>query len=149
MNLPTHHDEPEIPAGEWQAQERALRAERLGLADGGADARLDDYRRIARALRQPLPDPLPADFAERVARRAGAGRMAREGLERFLGTSLLLVLLAAAVVLGVWHGAAWWQALLAWLPSSLLLGPWTLSLAACLGLTLLLHAWPKLRPVPR
>ena len=53
-----------IDEREWQAQERALQEERLHLT---GDPRLAAYRRIARALRQPLPDALPADFARRLA----------------------------------------------------------------------------------
>lgn len=148
MNTPIHRDDHDVPTDEWQAQERALRAERLGLADEH-DPRASDYRRVARALRKPLPDPLPADFAESVVRLVGSGRSAREGLERLAGTGLLTVLVTTAIVLGVWHGADWWQALATWLPPRLLHGPWTLSLAACLGLTLLAHAWPGRRPATR
>jgi hypothetical protein len=49
-------------------QAEAERAERLGLASG-ANAAVDRYRLVMRALRQPLPAQLPADFAVRLARR--------------------------------------------------------------------------------
>ena len=48
---------------EWQAQEHALQAERLGLDPAGDNARVRRYRLLARALRQPLPETLPGDFA--------------------------------------------------------------------------------------
>jgi len=53
---------------EWQAQERARIAARTG--DGASlaqDPLAARYRRVADALRTPLPDALPADFAARMA----------------------------------------------------------------------------------
>jgi negative regulator of sigma E activity len=53
---------------EWQAQERARIAARTG--DGASlaqDPLATRYRRVADALRTPLPDALPADFAARMA----------------------------------------------------------------------------------
>ncbi len=49
-------------------QDAAERAERLGLAPG-ADAAVDRYRMVLRALRQPLAVQLPADFAARMSAR--------------------------------------------------------------------------------
>ena len=49
-----------IDPREWEAQERALRAERLKLDAGQGDARTAQYRMIARALRQPPVSPMPA-----------------------------------------------------------------------------------------
>ena len=50
---------------EWAAQERAMRAER----NGGIPNCVRDmqYRRVARALRQPKIDPIPSNFAHQVA----------------------------------------------------------------------------------
>ena len=49
-------------------QAEAERAERNGLAPG-ANAGVDRYRLVMRALRQPLAVQLPADFAARVSAR--------------------------------------------------------------------------------
>ena len=54
---------------EWQAQERALQAERAGIEPNN-DARMGQYRLIARALREAPDAALPANFAASVARRA-------------------------------------------------------------------------------
>ncbi len=142
MNMPSHRDEPEFTSQEWQAQERALRAERLDLADDG-DERLRDYRRIVHALRQSPPDPLPADFADRVADRITRRR--RDGFERLAGPLLMLVLIATGIGYGVGSAGAWWQDLITSVPSRPLTSPWLLGLAACAGLTAVL----SLLPTPR
>lgn len=144
MNTPIPPDDPAFDASEWNAQEQALRAERLGLDNVGDDARTAAYRRIARALRQPPPDPLPADFAAHVAARARADA-AHEGLERTLGGLLLAILVAAGIGYGMDGPIGWWPAVhgasaLRWLAS-----PWLLSLAACAGLTALLQVMPLAR----
>ena len=64
---------------EWQAQEHALRAERLGLDPAAGDARVRRYRLLARALREPMPDALPADFAQRMAAQVAAAPAQRPG----------------------------------------------------------------------
>ena len=51
---------------EARAQAEAERAERANATSSG-DPRVDRYRLIVRALRQPLPPQLPHDFAARVA----------------------------------------------------------------------------------
>lgn len=150
MNMPTHRDESDVPADEWNVQERALRAERLGLAAAGDDDRLHEYRQVARALRSPLPDPLPADFAEHVARRAGASRVSmRDGFERTAGMVLMLLLLATGAGYGAASSGAWWQALVAWIPPHALASPWLPGLAACTGLTALLGMLSVPRRHPR
>lgn len=72
------------------AQAQAEHAERSGLAAGG-DARLDRYRFIIRALRQPLPPQLPADFAVRVADLAQQ-RAREDRWEDWLVMALLLAM---------------------------------------------------------
>src|SRR5258708_11608256 len=57
---------------EWRAQERALRAERECADNVHDDARMRSYRAIARTLRDPLSDALPADFAAQAAQRVAA-----------------------------------------------------------------------------
>ncbi len=49
-----------------QLQAQAQRAEQMGLAPGGNPG-VDRYRLVLRALRMPLAEHLPADFAQRVA----------------------------------------------------------------------------------
>ena len=49
-------------------QAEAEAAERLQLPPGG-NAVVNEYRLVMRALRQPIAEGLPADFAARVARR--------------------------------------------------------------------------------
>jgi len=51
-------------------QDAAARAEREQLPSG--DPQVDAYRLIWRALKQPLPVSLPADFAQQVARKLQA-----------------------------------------------------------------------------
>jgi hypothetical protein len=53
---------------EERRQAEAEAAERNGLPPG-ADASVNEYRLVMRALRTPPKDGLPADFAARVARR--------------------------------------------------------------------------------
>lgn len=146
MNMPTHRDDPECPADEWQAQEQALRAERLALSDAGDDERLSEYRQVARALRRPLADPLPTDFAERVAQRVRRARPgAREGFDRLLGTLLPLILLTSGIGYSVESAHAWWQAMIDALPAHMLASPWLPGLAICAGLTALLGMLPPAR----
>ena len=54
-----HFDDPRTRS-EWDAQERALREERLGVPVGD-DARVAEYRLLARALRHPPLDAVPVD----------------------------------------------------------------------------------------
>ena len=71
-------------------QDAAERAERERLPAG--DPQVDAYRLIWRALKQPLPISLPADFAQQVASKLQA-REESAGLEQWL-TNILLVTMA-------------------------------------------------------
>jgi hypothetical protein len=128
---------------EWQAQEHARQAERLGLDSTGDDAVVRRYRLLARTLRQPLPDTLPVDFASRVAARAAAPpAMAAPASDRF--ESILLAVLAGLLVgsaglVFARDGQAW----LPWIRASLpAVDPqdlrWLLAFAGCLGWSWLL-----------
>jgi hypothetical protein len=75
-----------------QLQAMAERAERE-LAPAG-DPQVDAYRLVLRALQQPLPDALPAGFAQQVARRLQAHE-ASSRLERWLTHLLLLIMVVA------------------------------------------------------
>jgi hypothetical protein len=72
------------------AQTEAERAEREQSATRG-DPRVDRYRLIVRALRQPLTQQLPDDFAARVAAAAEL-RERGDGFEDWLIVALLLVM---------------------------------------------------------
>jgi hypothetical protein len=136
---------------EWLAQEQAMRRERLQLDPAGDDARSRRYRLLARTLREPLPDALPADFARQVAARV-APLPARQGvsarsLESVLTLVLGIALGVAAVAAAVIYGSAW-------LPSFVMLLPhpqtsaihWLLALAGCLGASWLLGHWQRHAP---
>jgi hypothetical protein len=76
-------------------QAEAEAAERQQLP-AGANASVDEYRLVLRALRQPLFDGLPRDFADRVARRAIYSEE-RGSSEDWIVTGLLLALAVGAV----------------------------------------------------
>lgn len=83
---------------EWDAQEHAMRAERAGSAPAG-DAVAQQYRLVARALRTPEIDALPADFVAQTAARARReARVASESVELWLERGLVALLLLAGVV---------------------------------------------------
>ncbi|MEO9077708.1 MAG: hypothetical protein ABI268_00215 [Rhodanobacter sp.] len=147
------HDENHIPAfdddaheREWLAQEAAMRRERLQLDPAGDDARNQRYRLIARSLRQPLPESLPADFAQQLAARAGAVPSPAVSSAASLESRLILALsttlaIAAIAVIAIYGNT--------WLPSFAALAPnpqdpamrWLLALAGCLGASWLLGRW--------
>ncbi|MDO1527580.1 hypothetical protein QMK61_01940 [Fulvimonas sp. R45] len=136
---------------EWQAQERALQAERHGLDPAGDDVRQQRYRLLARALRQPPDAALPADFAARVAARLETAATAPAPVgrrpESVLLTALVGAFAVAAAVVLVRYGPAW-------LPAFRTLSPagdpqalrWLLALAGCLGLSWLLGQGPRRLP---
>lgn len=131
---------------EWQAQERALQAERLGLDPAAGDARMRRYRLLARALREPTPEALPADFARRMAAQVVAAparrQVANSRLEFTLAGALAAVLLVAGGVVLAIYGNTWQPAFRGLLPAS---GSpataWLLALGGCLGASWLLGLW--------
>ena len=134
---------------EWLAQERAMRRERLRLDPAGDDARGQRYRLLARALREPLPEALPADFAQRMAARVASVRPAMPGI-RF--EFALLSVLAGTLVIGAGtvtaiYGRAWSQPFRELLPAfqAPTLG-WLLALGGCLAVSWLFGYW---QPSPR
>jgi hypothetical protein len=126
---------------EWLAQERAWRHERLGLDPAGDDARVRRYRLLARTLRQPPDEALPADFARQVAARADARHRPAAGTqpESVLVLVLAAIMLVAAMVVTVRYGSRWLPSFATVLP-----GPgssassWLLALCACIGASYLL-----------
>jgi hypothetical protein len=122
---------------EWDAQESALRAERLGGRGSGAAA---EYRLIARALRTPPLDPLPSDFAARTAARALRDqRIVSETVEVWLERGLMaLLLIAGGVALLAYREAL--PELSFSVPAGATVGiqsvlGWCFAVAACVGLS--------------
>ena len=111
----------------WQAQERARTAAR----DGHDDADADELR-IARALRTPPPEQLPADFAARVAALARSEAVAASHLERLLLRALVSTFAVSAAVVVAWMGRGWMDALAQAFPGGMQAAGWGLVAAACL-----------------
>ncbi|MFC3650591.1 hypothetical protein ACFONN_03495 [Dyella humi] len=131
---PSPHDDS--MEREWALQEQAVRAERLGL-DASRDAELQRYRVVARALRQPLDEDLPLNFAREVAREARRRAAGDMRLELYLSWTLLGVLVAMLIGVMLRYGSALGQ-----LTHIALSQPWLLALAgffALLAASKLLH----------
>ena len=151
-----HDFETDRERREWEAQERALRAERAGARNDAraADARGNTgiYRLVVRALANPRLDALPSDFAALTAARVEAGSGAADFVEIWLerGLVALLMLTGAAVVMS--YSAQPMLALFASLPAPTDITPppfgvWGLAIAACVGLTWVvdrLFKWERL-----
>ena len=139
MNQPTD----QFDEREWRLQERALREERLHAGDAG-DPEIAAYRRIVRALRQPPPDALPADFAQGVAARAARLPARGEGAgERWLVRGLVVAFAASALYFVADDGGAWLRASLSLLPDADVgaLRSWGLALGACVAMTWAFGRW--------
>ncbi|MBB6189669.1 hypothetical protein [Rhodanobacter sp. MP7CTX1] len=131
---------------EWQAQERAMRRERLHLDSAGDDARVQRYRMLARALREAPQDSLPADFARRVAAKATsapAGNVVTDRrFEFILIASIAIALVVAVVAVIALYGDAWLPPISAMLPvPGAMATRWLLAFAGCIGLSWLLAQW--------
>lgn len=142
MNRPNDHDRDER---EWQAQERALQQERQGLPPGHDDPQAAGYRPVVRALREPVPDSLPADFAQRVAERVLRLADRRAAMDLRLERNLMRGLVAALVLGGlfalVYYGGTLWRPLAASVSaSSSLAGTWLVPTLACVALSWALDA---------
>lgn len=146
MNNP-HDPDSEEYRREWQAQERALEDERIGVNPAGRESDVARYRLIARALRTPRMDPLPHDFAARAAARIDPAPAVSEDLMEIWLQRVLLLLLAAggavAALGGGWLTNAYSRA--STLAHSGTGTGWILVVAACLSLSLamehLRHKW--------
>ncbi|HTA65326.1 MAG TPA: hypothetical protein VK753_07470 [Xanthomonadaceae bacterium] len=128
-------------------QAEAERAEREGLA-AGSDPRLDRYRLVVRALRQPLEPQLPVDFAARVAAMA-ARRERGDGFEDWL-VALLMAAMGVGALLFVVPALA--NAVQAMATIRLPLLPWHQAVATivCIGVAWAFErGWIHLHPPHR
>ncbi len=118
---------------EWQAQERALRDERERDGSQSTDARVAEYRLVARALRQSMPDGLPADFARQLAACVGHVPLDTR-LERWLTRLLVGAMAVSGMVAALVYGADWWHAAIGSIPqTSAPTLDWISAVAACMG----------------
>lgn len=157
MNTPPNDDD--VREREWQIQERALHAERRSSDASDGDARLLRYRLLARALRQPPQETLPADFASDIARQistsaVSAGRPSTEHrlvypFDAPFERNLLRVLMAAfglsiGIVIGLFGSGRLQPAVDAILFfATMLKNPWLLTFVVCLALSGFLQHWRR------
>jgi hypothetical protein len=130
----THEQQPprdEDADREWALQEQALRAERLGL-DPSKDVELQRYRSVVRALRQPLDENLPPDFAVQMTAHVRRNTASDTRLELWLSGALLGMLAAMLIGLVVQNGYVWLQLGQKLMLSLGWLNPWLLALVVCL-----------------
>jgi hypothetical protein len=133
---------------EWLAQEAAMRRERLQLDPAGDDARGRRYRLLARALREPLAETLPADFARQVAAQVAAAPARQGTADSRFESALLFALAGVLIVAGGFvtaiYGRAWLQPFAELLPTfQASTASWPLVLAGCLGGSWLLGRWQQ------
>jgi hypothetical protein len=129
---------------EWAAQERALREERLGIECDGAEAH--EYRLVVRALRDPLLDPIPDNFAARTAVAAERASIAEDRLEPWLQNGLLALLAAGGIWTMAEFGRQWLQALTLVMPvAARSITSWGVALLACIALSSALEHWRRRR----
>jgi len=135
------HDE--FDEREWLAQERARLEARNPGATPSDDPMVARYRRMSHALRMPMDDALPGDFAANVARLAQAGVVVDApfdapdaALERKLTGLFVGIFAIAAVVVAAIYGSQWLPPILGLLHlDSAVAVNWALALAACVGAT--------------
>jgi len=147
MNTPDNFDD-ERCRREWELQERALREKRQ-RADAASDARVAQYRFIARALRHPPLDPLPNNFAaQTTARIESLVAAADERFEIWLQRGLVAFLALGGITATLVFGSDWLSALT--LPAqrsieygSTTIGSWSPVIAACLGLSWGIEHWHR------
>jgi len=136
-----HHDE--FDEREWLAQERARLEARNPGATPADDPMVARYRKLSHALRTPMDDALPADFAANVARLAQAGIVVDAPfeapdpiLERKLTGVFVGLFAVAAVVVAAMYGSQWLPPILGLLHlDSAVAVNWAMALAACVGAT--------------
>jgi hypothetical protein len=138
MNIDQHQDN-RIDEREWLAQERA-RLEARGAAPEAGDPMVARYRALSHALRTPMADGLPADFAARVAMLAqgehGVPVEADAPFERDLTHVLIGVFGLSAAAVATMYGKQWLPPIMELLHlDSASAVNWALALGACVGVT--------------
>ena len=133
--------------GEWQAQERALRQERLGAASDEGTPRERHYRLLARVLAEQPAENLLPDFAASMARQVAALDAAEEARERQFERRLIVAMwsmLALAVIgVAIVYGNEIVTALRPGQTSSPASPQWLCVLLGCIGVSWLAQ---RLRP---
>lgn len=128
---------------EWQRQEQARQAERLGIDAEDTDVRTRSYRRVARELAQDLDVPLPSNFAysssTRIEALAARRRHEQARFERIAFTCLAAVSSTGVIISLAIYGGEWWSVLESsgWTQSPS--GGWMIALAGCGLLSRLLN----------
>ena len=128
---------------EWQRQEQARLAERVGPDPVEAGSRDTRYRRVARELAHDPDAPLPTNFAYASATRiegiARQQRRERARFERAAFSWLAAVTGVGACIALAIYGGAWWSMLerAGWLHSHA--APWLIAIAFCGLLSYLLN----------
>lgn len=147
MNTPARPPSNDAAEREWQAQEQAVERERAGLDPTDDDARVLRYRVLARALKQPPEQALPADFAQRVARQvelsAANKASADPGFERYLQRFLVAVLMVGSLVVVASRASEWLPSFTTAVPMTVLTNPWLLAFACCAGLSQGIAHWQR------
>ena len=133
MSIREYNDKARIDEREWQAQEHALRDAREGVASTDPLARR--YRAVVDALRAPLPDALPVDFAVQVMARAHDMPLDAR-LEGSLVRTLATLLGLSGAVTAAIYGRQWLPAILGPLHLDTASAMnWALALGACMAMT--------------
>jgi hypothetical protein len=130
MNHTPQPPSNEAEEHEWLMQEKAAEAERLGAQPGGATP--TPYGAIVRALRQPLHENLPTDFARHVAERATQRASVTMYFELVLSWVLCGVLMAMLAGLLMHFGADWLKLAQSMLSLRAMANEWIVALVACL-----------------
>ena len=120
------------PDAQARLQVQAALAEQQNLP-AGRDAQVDQYRLVIRALRQPLREHLPPDFAARMAARV---QLSEDGssIEDWMVTALLLTM----AIIGLVYVQPVMAAVIGRLHFKLPTLPWPLLVAAAVSVVL---AW--------
>ena len=133
MSIHEYNDKARVDEREWQAQERALRDAREAMAS--TDPLALRYRAVVDALRAPLPDALPADFAATVAAQVRDAPLDAR-LEGSLVRTLVTLLGLSGAVTAAIYGRQWLPAILdpLHLDTASAMN-WALALGVCMAMT--------------
>ncbi|RUL62476.1 hypothetical protein EKH79_16545 [Dyella dinghuensis] len=130
MNHTPQPPRNEAEEREWLMQERAAEAGRIEAQPD--DATPTSYDAIAHALRQPLNENLPTDFARHVANRARQRASINMYFELVLSLTLCGVLVLMLGGLVMYFGAGWLKLAQSNLPLRAIANEWIVALIACL-----------------